>query len=122
MPHLIDREDTVKIDLGPCDCEDTSKHSIDSIWIRRRLSYPDQLYLADAMAVGNAEAVWTLFNLRVAKWNIVDAKGKAILLSRAVWQNLDEEFAKKIQDAIGSVQGEDEPEVPNESSAPSADS
>ena len=120
MPHLINRDDLVKVDLGPCDCEDTSKHPTDTVWIRRKLSYPDQLYLADAMAVGNAEALWTLFNLRVAKWNIVDAKGKPIPLSRATWNNLDEAFAEKIQKAMTDVQ--DEPLVPNESSAPSADS
>lgn len=116
MPRFIDRDELAQVNLGPCECEDKSKHTTDTLWIRRRLSYPDQLYLGDAMAQGSNEAMWVLFNLRVAKWNLVDAKGKPIPLSRAVWQNLDEDFAKQIQSAIDDNRDEDAEatELPND--------
>lgn len=115
MPHFIQRDELKQVDLGPCECEDTSKHQTDSIWIRKQLSYPDQLYLADTMSQGATEAMWALFNMRVAKWNLVDDKGKPIPLSRAVWQNLDEAFAKQIQDAINETRDEagEATELPN---------
>jgi hypothetical protein len=77
------------------------------------LSYADHLHLADASSQSMTEALWTLFNLRVAAWNLTDDRGRPVLASRANWQNLDEETAKAVMDAINSLSEDDESDLPN---------
>jgi hypothetical protein len=120
MPRFIDRNSVKQVDLGPCECPTKGVHATDSVWLREQLSYADHLFLADMMAQGSTEALWALFNLRVARWNLVDEKGKPVSLSRSNWQNLDEATARQIQDAIGELAVD--AELPNASSVPSASS
>jgi hypothetical protein len=114
MSHLVDRNKVKVVELGPCDCPG-KPHETDTVRIRESLSYADHLHLVDANNLGVQEALWALFNMRVAGWNLVDEKGKPLLLSRGNWQNLSSEIASKIQDAISEVQDSDETaELPNE--------
>lgn len=120
MSRVIDRTAVQTKELGPCECPGTP-HSADTIRLRERLSYADQLHLADAYAQGSAEGMWTLFNLRVAGWNLTDGT-KPLPLSRATWQNLDEATVGRIIELIGEVRDADSEELPNASSAPSPSS
>lgn len=119
MSRFVDRNKVKVVSLGPCRCPD-APHGEDTVRIREQLSYADQIHLADAANTGMTEALWTLFNLRVAGWTFTDDKGKPVVLSRANWQNLDEETAGAIQDAISEIKSEAD-ELPNASSAPSVD-
>lgn len=112
MPRFVDRNQVKVVSLGPCQCPG-SPHGEDSVRIRERLSYADQLHLADASNVSMTEALWTLFNLRVVGWNLTDEKGKPVPTSRATWQNLDEDTAKAIQDAITALSNDEDGELPN---------
>lgn len=112
MTRFVDRDQTETVELGPCQCPN-APHGTDSVRLRKRLSYADQLHLADAAAQSMTEALWTLFNMRVAGWNLTDEKGRPVPMSRANWQNLDEETAKAIQEAINSL-GNDETDLPND--------
>ncbi|MCA1788436.1 MAG: hypothetical protein LC667_00885, partial [Thioalkalivibrio sp.] len=102
MSRFVDREETETVDLGPCQCPN-SPHGNDSVRIRKHLSYADQLHLADAANLSMTDALWTLFNLRVAGWNLSDERGRPVQLSRANWQNLDTDTAKAVQAAITSI-------------------
>ncbi|MCC6619508.1 MAG: hypothetical protein IT341_10780 [Chloroflexi bacterium] len=102
MSRFIDRNETVEVDLGPCQCP-TKPHDTDKVRVRKYLSHADQLHLADAAGQGYTEAVWAAFNMRVASWNFTDEKGKPVALSRANWQNLDSESANAIQAAIDTI-------------------
>lgn len=112
MPRFIDRNRTERREIGPCECPG-KPHETDYINVRVRLSYPDQLHLADSYAQGAVEGMWSLFNLRVASWNFLDERGKPVPLSRANWQNLDESTAKAIQDEIEKVREEGTEDLPN---------
>lgn len=116
MSRFIDRSTTETCEIGPCECPEvngTKPHETDTIRIRKRISYPDQLHLADAYAQGALEGMWALFNLRVAAWNFLDERGKPIPLSRAAWQNLDEATAKVISEQIEKVREEGVDDLPN---------
>ena len=114
MSHLVDRNKVKVIELGPCECPG-KPHDTDTVRIRETLSYADHLHLVDANSGGVTEALWALFNMRVAGWSLLDEKGKPLPLSRATWQNLSSEVASKIQDAISEVQdGDETAELPNE--------
>lgn len=102
MSRFIDRQETVEVDLGPCQCPN-KPHDTDKVRVRKFLSHADQLHLADAAGQGYTEAVWAAFNMRVASWNFLDEKGKPVALSRANWQNLDSESANAIQAAIDTI-------------------
>ena len=113
MPHLVDRNAVKVVELGPCECPG-KPHDTDTIRIRKHISYPDMLHIGDAASMGSVEAVWTVFNIRVGGWNLVDEKGKPLALSRSVWQNLSESLAEKVNNAIGEAEDGDETELPNE--------
>jgi hypothetical protein len=113
MSHLVDRNKVKIVDLGPCECPG-KPHDTDTVRIRENLSYADMLHIVDASNQGTLEAVWAIFNSRVAGWSLLDEKGKPLALSRAVWQNLGSEVANKIQEAIGEMDSEDSNELPNE--------
>ena len=112
MSRFVDRDATETVEIGPCQCPSTP-HGTDTVRIRKRLSYADQLHLADASNQSMTEALWTLFNLRVAGWNLTDERGRPVPLSRANWQNLDEDTAKAVQEAINSLGKDDEADLPN---------
>lgn len=112
MSHLVDRNKVKVVELGPCECPG-KPHDTDSVRIRETLSYADMLHLADSSAQGTTEALWALFNMRVASWNLVDEKGKSLPLSRAVWQNLSQQTASTIQEAISEIDDEST-ELPND--------
>lgn len=112
MSRLIDRNAVTVQELGPCECPGTP-HESDTIRIRQRLSYADQLYIADAYGQGATEGLWALFNLRVAGWNLVDEKGKPMPLSRATWQNLDEPTLDRIMELIDEARDTTGEDLPN---------
>lgn len=113
MARFVDRNDVTVVELGPCQCPGTP-HDTDTVRLRKRLSYADQLHLADASNVSMTDALWTLFNLRVVGWNLADEKGKPVPTSRAMWQNLDEDTAKAISDAITALANGEESDLPNQ--------
>jgi hypothetical protein len=113
MSHLVDRNAVEVVELGPCECPG-KPHESDTIRIRKHISYPDMLHIGDAAGMGSVEAVWAVFNIRVAGWNLVKEKGKPLPLSRDVWQNLSEGLAEKVNKAIGDVTEGDETELPND--------
>ena len=113
MSHLVDRNKVRVAEIGPCECPG-KPHETDTVRIREAVSYADALHLSDAASQGAVEAVWALFNMRVAGWNLLDEKGKPVPLSRATWQNLSMKVAARIQDIIAEVQDEDDSaELPN---------
>ena len=111
MSRFVDRNQIEVVDIGECQCPG-APHGNDQVRIRKHLSYADQLHLADASAQSMTEALWSLFNLRVAGWNLTDDKNRPVPLSRASWNNLDEDTARVIQDAINNLK-DDQAELPN---------
>lgn len=119
MSRFVDRNATERKTLGSCECPN-APHGEDWIEIRKVISYNDMLYLNDVSAQqGVAEAMWVVFNLRVADWNLVDDKGKKIPLSRRTWNDLDEQSAERITELIKLVSEPSEEIDPNSSGAPS---
>lgn len=114
MPRFIDRNATERKTLGPCECQNTP-HGEDWIDVRKVLSYNDMLFLNDVSAQqGIAEAMWTLFNLRVADWNLVDEKGRKLERSRRIYNDLDSDTAERLNALIKEVgDAEEGAELPN---------
>ena len=112
MSRFVDREKTETVEIGECRCPN-APHGKDTVRVRKHLSYADQLHLADASNQSMTEALWTLFNLRVAGWNLTDERGRPVPTSRANWQNLDEETAKAVQQAISTASSDDGGDLPN---------
>jgi hypothetical protein len=114
----VDRKAVESIDLGPCQCPDTP-HETDWVHLTKYQSYADWLAIVDAGNAGLSEFNRVRFLRRIKDWNLVDEKGKKVLVTTATIADLDAETANKIQDALNNLDeaDKDEPTLPN---APSA--
>jgi len=107
MPHVIDRNATKQVELGPCECPD-SPHPVDFIRLSLRYSYMDKMGLADAFGNGVEAAARYRFLKRVKDWNLSDDKGRKLPITHAVLGDLNDPTATKIWEAIDELDNTDE--------------
>jgi hypothetical protein len=112
MSRFVDRNKIELVELGPCQCGDTTKHPMDWVKIRREISHADYLQISDAANLGSEVATRTLMQKRIAEWNLVDDHGRPVPITNRMIADLDTATTEAIIDAIVSVRDEEPEPLP----------
>lgn len=106
MPHVVDRNAVKQVDLGLCGQDNCQIPH----WVKLslRYSYMDKMGLADAAGQGVEAMARYRFLKRVKDWNLVDLAGKKLPVTHRSLDDINEQTADAIWEAINELDDADE--------------